>query len=80
MAERKKRLTDKILNPRGTIVDRIPWKKTSLASDIPLNLNYFDGSLYEAVEAIAEKYPNNTAFVFMGRKTTYKTMVEEIQK
>ena len=29
-------------------------------------------------ERCAEKYPNNTAYVFMGRKTSYRTMLAEI--
>ncbi len=43
-----------------------------------MHLDYFEGSMFEAVETISQKYPDYTAFVFMGKKTTYKTMVEEI--
>ena len=62
------------------ITERIPWAKTSLASDIPLTLEYFDGSMYDKIESIAKKYPNLTAFYFMGRATTYKRMCEQIQQ
>ena len=62
------------------ITERIPWAKTSLASDIPLSLEYFDGSMYDKIESIAKKYPNLTAFYFMGRATTYKRMCEQIQQ
>ncbi len=55
---------------------KTPWEP--FMGDVPMHLNYFEGSMFEAVAAISEKYPDNTAFVFMGKKTTYKTMVEEI--
>lgn len=62
------------------ITERIPWAKASLNSNIPLNLEYFDGSMYEAVEMIAKQYPNNIAFDFMGRSTTYRQFIENINK
>ena len=37
------------------ITERIPWAKASESSGIPLHLNYFDGSMFEAVENIAKK-------------------------
>ena len=45
---------------------------------IPAHLEYFEGTMVEAVEKIAEKYPGNIAFDFMGRSTTYRTLVEKI--
>ncbi|MCF0229634.1 MAG: AMP-binding protein, partial [Parasporobacterium sp.] len=57
---------------------KTPWKNH--LGDLPFHLDYFDGSLYDAVKAAAEKYPNNIAFDFMGKSTTYKTMISEIQK
>ena len=33
----------------------------------------------DVISAIAEKYPNNVAFDFMGRSTTYKTLVREVE-
>ena len=62
------------------ITERVPWAKVSESSDIPLHLDYFEGSMYEAVEKIAKQYPNSIAFDFMGRSTTYKKMIEEINK
>lgn len=56
---------------------KAPWK--SHLGDIPFTLDYFDGSMFEAVEAIAEKYPNNIAFDFMGKSTTYKALVKEVE-
>ena len=47
--------------------------------DIPMHLEYFEGSMFDKVLDIANRYPNNVAFDFMGRSTTYKKMVEEIE-
>ena len=48
----------------NTITAKAPWKNH--LGDVPFHLDYFDGSMFEAVEKIAEKYPNNIAFDFMG--------------
>ena len=56
---------------------RMPWK--DYMGEVPMHLEYFDGSMFEAVEKIAEKYPNNIAFDFMGRSTTYKALVREVE-
>lgn len=47
--------------------------------DTPMHLDYFEGSMFEAVEIIAQKYPKNVAFDFMGKSTTYKELVEQIE-
>ena len=60
----------------NTIV-KTPWK--DYMGEVPMHLDYFDGSMFEAVENIAKKYPNSIAFNFMGRATTYRAMVREIE-
>ena len=60
------------------ITAKTPWKDH--LGEVPFHLDYFEGSMFEAVAAIAEKYPNNIAFDFMGRSTTYKTLVKEIEQ
>ena len=60
------------------ITAKTPWKDH--LGEVPFHLDYFDGSMFEAVAAIAEKYPNNVAFDFMGRSTTYRTLVKEIEQ
>ena len=55
---------------------KTPWVKN--LGDVPAHLEYPDCSMYENLERCAEKYPNITAYVFMGRKTTYKTLVQEV--
>ncbi len=61
-----------------TITARTPW--ANFVGDVPLHLEYFEGSMFDKVAQIAEQYPNNVAFDFMGRSTTYKQMVQEIEK
>ena len=60
------------------ITAKTPWVKN--LGDVPAHLDYFQGSMYEAVERIARQNPNTVAFDFMGRSTTYKKMIEEIQR
>ena len=60
------------------ITAKTPWVKN--LGDVPAHLDYFQGSMYEAVERIAQQNPNTVAFDFMGRSTTYKKMIEEIQR
>ena len=60
------------------ITAKTPWKDH--LGEVPFHLDYFEGSMFDAVAAIAEKYPNNVAFDFMGRSTTYKTLVKEIEQ
>lgn len=60
------------------ITAKTPW--ASKMGEIPMHLNYFEGSMYDKVAEIAEQYPNNIAFDFMGRSVTYKTLIKEINK
>lgn len=61
-----------------SMIVKTPWI-TSLGN-IPMHLDYFDGSMFEMVEKIAEKYPNNIAFDFMGRATTYQKFSDGVKK
>lgn len=55
-----------------------PWA-THLGG-VPLHLDYFEGSMFEAVAKIAEKYPDNIAFDFMGKSTSYKKLIAKIEQ
>ena len=57
---------------------KTPWK--DYMGDVPMHLEYFQGTMFEAVESIAHAYPNNIAFTFMGRSTTYRRMVQEVER
>ena len=57
---------------------RTPWENHM--DGVPMHLEYPQGSMYEAVEAIAEKYPQAVAFDFMGSSVTYQQMLREIRR
>ena len=59
-----------------TPVVKTPW--LAFRGEVPETLEYPDCTMAQAVERCAEKYPDKTAYIFMGRKTTYKAMVEGI--
>lgn len=61
----------------GNTQVKTPWLNS--LGDMPSHLDYFQGSMFDAVKAVADKYPNNVAFDFMGKSTTYKTMLEQIE-
>jgi long-chain acyl-CoA synthetase len=55
---------------------KAPWLRSY--GDVPISLDYPDGSMYDAVARCAQQYPNNTAYIFMGRRTSYKALLGEI--
>ncbi len=62
----------------NTITAKTPW--AAHMGDVPMHLDYFEGSMYDMVEQISLKYPEYVAYNFMGKATTYRKMVEEIQR
>lgn len=65
------------MNEQCVITAKAPWKEH--LGDVPFTLDYFQGSMFEAVANIAEKYPDNVAFDFYGKATTYKELIREIE-
>ncbi|MBR4656279.1 MAG: AMP-binding protein [Oscillospiraceae bacterium] len=59
------------------ITVRTPWKDHM--GGVPMHLDYPQGSMFDAVKEIAEKYPDNIAFDFMGKSTTYRKLVEQVE-
>ncbi len=59
------------------ITVKTPWKDHM--GGVPMHLDYPQGSMFDAVREIAEKYPDNIAFDFMGRSTTYRKLVEQVE-
>ena len=59
------------------ITAKTPWKDH--LGDVPMHLDYFEGSMSEALESIARKYPDHIAFDFMGKSTTYKKFWQEVE-
>lgn len=64
------------MNAKRSFQVKTPW--LAFRGDVPAQLDYPDCTLYEAVERCAQKYPDYPAYVFMGRKTSYRIMVQEI--
>ena len=60
------------------ITAKTPWEPW--LGQVPMHLDYFQGSMFDAVKKIAEQYPRNTAFTFMGRPTLYPDMIREIER
>ena len=59
------------------ITAKTPWK--DFMGEVPMHLEYFEGSMFDRLNYIAEQYPNYIAFDFMGKSTTYKQMITEIR-
>ena len=57
---------------------KAPWLDNY--GDVPKTLDYFDGTMYEAAVLIAEKYPQYIAYDFMGKKTTYKMFIKNVER
>ena len=45
-----------------------------------MTLEYFNGSMSDRIQYIAEKYPQNIAFDFMGKSTTYSKLFASIEQ
>ena len=60
------------------ITAKTPWAEHT--GGVPLHLSYFEGSMFDKVNQIAELYPRNIAFDFMGRSTTYGRLISEIDR
>ncbi len=59
------------------ITAKTPWKEHM--DGVPMHLEYPQGSMFDAVKEIAERYPDNVAFDFMGKSTTYRKLVEQVE-
>jgi long-chain acyl-CoA synthetase len=60
------------------ITAKAPWLKN--LGDIPAHLDYFQGSMYDMLKSVADKYPNYIAMDFMGRSTTYKQLIDQVER
>ena len=60
------------------ITAKAPWVKN--LGDLPAHLDYFQGSMYDMLKSVADKYPNNIAMDFMGRSTTYRQLLEHVER
>lgn len=60
-----------------TVTAKTPWKDH--LGELPMHMEYPDCTMFEAVKAIADKYSDNIAFDFMGRSTSYRSLIENIE-
>ncbi len=60
-----------------TATPKTPW--AAYMGQMPMHLDYFEGTMYEAVEAVATEYPNYVAFDFMGKATSYRELIRQIR-
>ena len=58
------------------ISSNAPW--TAFYGNTPVSLDYPDKTMYGMVYDTAKKYPENTAYVFQGKKTTYSAFLKRI--
>ena len=57
---------------------KTPWLDQLIG--VPAHLKYFEGTMYEALEKTAQEIPDQVAFDFMGRSTTYKRLIHMINE
>ncbi len=55
---------------------KTPWK--DYMGNVPMHIDYFRGSMFEALDNIAAKYPKNIAFDFMGKATSYPELIKTV--
>ena len=60
------------------ITAKTPWEPWM--GQVPMHLDYFQGSMFEAVEKISRQYPENIAFTFMGRSSLYPELIRETER
>ena len=53
-----------------------PW--LAYYGNTPKTLRYPHKTMFEVLSATAKQYPNNTAYVFMGKETSYSTFMKRI--
>ncbi len=57
---------------------KTPWEPWM--GQVPMHLDYFQGTMAEAVERMGEKYANFDAYEFMGSHVSYAKLVEQIRE
>ena len=55
-----------------------PWLKYYEEEGIPTHIDYPDCSMVDMVMQSAEKWPDNTAYIYYGHKVSYKNFVKKI--
>ena len=58
------------------ISSNAPW--TAFYGNTPASLSYPEKTMYQMLHETAQQYPQNTAYVFMGKKTSYASFLKRI--
>lgn len=72
--------TSKIRNLIYKIEARIERDKNGYIEKLPKDIHYFEGGLYDAIRASAEKYPHHIAIDYFKNEVTYKELIKKINK
>ncbi len=59
------------------ITAKTPWE--AYMGDVPMHLDYFEGTMFKMLEQVAQRYPDYVAFDFMGKSTTYQKLVQQVK-
>ena len=54
-----------------------PWR--AFYGSTPVSLDYPNLTMYQLLQRNAKQYPNSTAYVFMGKETTYSAFLNRIE-
>lgn len=57
-----------------------PWLEYYEEEGIPSHIDFPDCSMVDMIMQSAEKWPDNTAYIYYGHKVTYKNFVKKIEK
>ena len=71
-------LNEEVNIKMSTITAKTPW--ADHLGGLPMHLDYFEGSMFDAVKKIADQYPDNVAFDFMGSPTTYRRLIQQVEQ
>jgi len=64
------------MNDTDNLSVKAPW--LNHLGGVPAHLEYYRGTMYEKVCEVAQHYPDQIAYDFMGTKVTYKKFVKQI--
>ncbi len=59
---------------------KTPWFETAKKAGVPITLEYYDGSMVDALEDTARAVPDTIAYNFFGNKVTYKELIIQIHE
>lgn len=57
---------------------KMPWANSM--GEVPLHLDYYEGTMCERIEQMANEHPKSIALIFMGRKITFRQLLANIDR